>query len=110
MRSFGSAAGLAVMLCMGGNLSAYSASPVPNNFATSCGTGPVTSVQEAERYATCYFRTISEACDAGSFHIEAVRKGDTWAVRSVAPASSCKTWLVIFSAADGHVTKFESEQ
>jgi hypothetical protein len=112
MARFAGTSGLALILCVGGYLPARSSSAVPGGSATSCGTGPIASVQEAERHAACYFRTISESCDThtGSFHIDAVRKGDTWEVRSEAPASSCKTWLVIFSAADGRVSTFEPVQ
>ena len=104
---------LAIMLCVGGYLSACSSSrPVQNNSTSSCGNGPISTLQGAERHATCYFRAISEACysPTGSFHFETVRKGDVWEVRSVAPTSSCKSWIVVFSAADGHVSMFESEQ
>lgn len=77
-----------------------------------CVERPINSAEEAERRATCYLRAVSEMCYVGVgdvYRREVVRSEDAWQIRSIPPAPPCSTWVVVLSAKDGRLIRFETE-
>jgi hypothetical protein len=110
MSKFTDSAGKAIaVIAMSGAMSACAPRQPRVAVDKDCIEGPIGSAEEAERRSICYLRSVSEACVGGAFRSEVTRGEDRWQIRSIAPEASCSTWVVVLSAKDGQLIRFESE-